>query len=96
MKLKLIGYWLEADANRVYPHPRELVDPLWHPDIRERIAEYLLIGSVFNDSWGYSYCRFEDGPPQKEMGTKELTDGVFVWPEGLHIYGGRKESALDN
>jgi hypothetical protein len=85
MTLKLIGYWIESDADRAYPHPKDLVDPHWHSDIRGKIAEYLLNGAVFNHSWGYSYCRFEDGLHQMKWAPK-LTDGVFVWPEGLHIY----------
>ena len=60
MTLKLIGYWFDPDLEKIYPHPKDLVDPQWHPEIRGKITEYLLHGEVFNSSWGHSYCRFED------------------------------------
>ena len=35
---------------------------------------------------GYSFCRFACGTPDEEMGSIDLYDGVWVWPEGLAHY----------
>jgi len=35
---------------------------------------------------GYSYCRFDCGIPDCEMGSIDLYDGVWVWPQGLVHY----------
>lgn len=94
MTLKLLGYWSEPDCDRMYPDPKDLVDPNWHPDLRERIADYLRRGVFFRGSWGYSNCRFEGGPAPQEMGSKDLTDGMYVWPEGLHVYIARYNVVL--
>ena len=38
---------------------------------------------------GYAACRFPDGPHGREMGCCDLTDGFWLWPEGLWIYVSR-------
>ena len=87
MKLKLLGYWQDKDRPSLqYPHPRDFIDPSWKPELRTKLGKYLKAGELCCGSWGSAYCRFEDGPPSSEMGSGELTDGVYVWPEGLHIY----------
>jgi len=27
-----------------------------------------------------------DGPPDNEMGCRDLSDGLYVWPEGFSVY----------
>ncbi|MEZ4453377.1 MAG: hypothetical protein R3B09_28190 [Nannocystaceae bacterium] len=53
---------------------------------RERICGYLDAASVVRWQPGYSYCRFDDGPPDEAMGSRERSDGVWIWPEGLSVY----------
>ena len=82
----MIGYWQDSEEVGDYPHPRDLVDPTWEAESRQKIVEYLRSGKRFRGSWGYSKCRFDDGRPDCEMGSMELTDGVYAWPEGLAVY----------
>lgn len=86
--LKLIGYWKseDPDAGPAWPHPERLVDWNWHPESRERLIAYLRNAVRLAPYLGYSYCRFRGGPPDSLMGDAEMTDGVWVWPEGLVIY----------
>ena len=77
----LIGYW-HASEDVQFPHPQSLVDPLWEQDRRSQIVSYLNHGSSFLDYMGYSYCRFGCG----NLGSTELTDGTWAWPEGLSHY----------
>jgi hypothetical protein len=82
----MIGYWESSEEKNVYPHPRDLADATWEPGFKVRIVDYLRSGIRFRGSWGYSQCRFNDGRPDEEMGSMELTDGVYAWPEGLAVY----------
>lgn len=84
--LSAIGYWRSDESFIVYPHPKELVDLTWNHDERLAIAAYLKQGISLRGYFGYSYCRFQDGPTEEEMGTDDLTDGVWVWPQGLTHY----------
>ena len=85
--LKLIGYWTDTKYHGMeWIHPKDLVDPKWEFDRRSSIVTYLRSGIFLCAELGYSYCRFEGGPPDCEMGDSELTDGVWVWPKGLAIY----------
>ena len=58
------------------------VDPKWNEDEREMIVGYLKWGLVARAYCGPSMCRFCG----IRNGSLELTDGVFVWPEGLAHY----------
>lgn len=84
--LKMIGYWQEPGEIGELPHPRSFIDSTWEVDLRKKIVDYLRSGIKFRGSWGYSKCRFDDGRPDVEMGSMELTDGVYAWPEGLSVY----------
>ena len=79
--LRLIGYW-KASLRDEYPFPQELLAE-YAPGLGDRIASYLEAGRDFTSYLGYSWCRFGCTDCN---GTKELTDGVWVWPEGLAHY----------
>ncbi len=88
-----VGYWRPLGGNRgddprdyVLPDPRTLVDVNWDSDVRSRIASYLKNGKVLAYGFDYSYCRFRCGVSDTLMGSCDLTDGVWIWPEGLHHY----------
>lgn len=83
--LKAIGYWRTDQVWIPWPHPRELVT-VWDAVTKEAVVEYLNSGIPIRSYLGYSYCRFPDGPPPEEMGNRDLTDGEWVWPEGLAVY----------
>ena len=86
-KLKLVGYWEDEESSRDYPHPRSFVCPGWlSREEKAKVVSYLRSAQICRGSFGFSYCRFEDGPGGKIMGSNELSDGTYIWPEGLWVY----------
>ncbi|MEX0641687.1 MAG: hypothetical protein WD468_03250 [Pirellulales bacterium] len=83
--LKLIGYWTESLQDDQLPLPQELVG-LMSTLVREAVCKYLTAGQPFEVYRGFSWCRFHCGAQGREMGSAELTDGEWVWPEGLVHY----------
>jgi len=44
---------------------------------------------------GHSHCRFDEcSVPDQQMGSRDLTDGTWVWPEGLAHYVEAHEVSL--
>lgn len=84
-RLLLVGYWRSPEEEQ-YPDPRTLVGAGYPPDLRDRICRYLRAGVTSLSYMGYSNCRFSCGVPDHEMGTEDLTDSTWVWPEGLVHY----------
>jgi hypothetical protein len=90
--LKAVGYWRPNDGSEVgqrieLPDPRWLVRRGWRHRDRRRILAYLRAGHTYEQYAGYSYCRFWLClVPPRFMGDSDLTDGVWVWPEGLAHY----------
>jgi hypothetical protein len=89
MPLKLLGYW-KAKFSDSYPCPQELEGELAE-SVREGLASYLenpplLAGTarpVIRQSIGVSWCRYGCGVAN---GSTELSDGVWIWPQGLAHY----------
>lgn len=80
--LKLIGHWIERLDDLRYPPPQELVADFDLP-AREAISTYLDAGVIVARYDGNSWCRFGC---QRFMGGCALTDGEWVWPDGLSHY----------
>ena len=72
------------------PHPREWVrrhsGAAAGPDDAAALAVYLRHGMLESFEFGYSHCRFQCGAPEVQLGCCSLTDGTYVWPEGLAHY----------
>lgn len=81
VRIRLIGYW-RSEAEPHWPDPRDLVDEGWEAGERDRVASYLSTGICPWVQAGISTCRLCDRP----NGSAELTDGVYLWPEGLAHY----------
>lgn len=80
--LRLIGYWIRSLADDEFPPPQELVTE-WDMNLQRRVVEYLNSGTELLHFRGLTWCRcFCDKP----MGSRELTDGKWVWPEDLSHY----------
>ena len=79
-----IGHWHDNPTERSLPHPQALVDWNWEPLRRWRMIHYLRGGRIETEWRGWSYCRV--GCWRLHLGTADLTDGVWVWPEGLAHY----------
>lgn len=80
--LILIGYWNGPGLNSSWPAPEDFVDDRWDPYEREIVADYLTRGHVVRSYMGYSTCRLCG----IDNGDLELTDGTYVWPDGLSHY----------
>jgi hypothetical protein len=81
MPLHLIGYWKNA-LDDAYPFPEELARES-DPDVRDAAASYLDAGALFKQYRGLSTCRFGCADVG---GSRELTDGAWVWPDTLGHY----------
>jgi hypothetical protein len=83
-----IGYWHHfIGEDQILPHPRDLVRQGWvSAEEKARLAAYLRSGETYEGWRGYSDCRFRCGIDDNKMGYRDFTDGVWVWPEGLHHY----------
>lgn len=86
LPLRLLGYWKENGVNDPWIHPKYLVDKNWKIEMRPALLKYLKSGIRIHEMLGYSHCRLSKIIPDEQMGNAELTDGVYVWPEGLPIY----------
>ena len=89
--VRAVGYWRPMIATGAspadsYPDPVGLVSPGWSDGDRERIAAFLRAGRPYAEWRGYSTCRFRCGIDDARMGSRCLTDGEWVWPEGLAHY----------
>jgi hypothetical protein len=82
--LTAVGYW-RSDEQPDLPRPEQFVGTL-QEELRDNLSRYLASGVEFADWMGYSHCRFACGTPDRAMGNRDLTDGVWVWPEGLSHY----------
>lgn len=83
-KLILIGYWHNRDSPN-FPDPAWFVDETWDADERSKVISHLQTATYMPYACGgLSWCRFRCG--EKAMGSREQTDGVYLWPEGLLHY----------
>lgn len=81
LRLTRIGYWVGPRAPG-WPDPRALIDGGWDPEERDDVADYLRRGFVARAFMGKSPCRLCD----LRVGSLELSDGTYLWPEGLAHY----------
>jgi len=81
VRVRLIGYW-RSEADDGWPDPHELIDETWDEQERDRVASYLERGFVPWAALGWSDCRLCG----RANGSAELTDGMYLWPEGLAHY----------
>lgn len=79
--LKPIGFWRSPDEPDL-PDPKESITYTWPASEREQIVDYLEHGRELACYRGFSRCRICDKP----NGSADLTDGVWVWPEGFAHY----------
>lgn len=92
-KVRFLGYWggqvtqdhwTNPDENKGLPNPQDFVDESWDPVARAKVVGYLKAGKEWVAWRGPSWCRFRCG--ERSMGSRCLTDGYFVWPEGFAHY----------
>jgi hypothetical protein len=83
--LKAVGFWITGIGDEKLPAPQELVGVM-PADQRARLVDYVATGMTQASYLGMAWCRFGCGISPLFMGTRDLTDGVWVWPEGLAHY----------
>ena len=80
--LTAVGYWITSlNDDSLFP-PQEFV----RTSLSAGVASYLRSGETYEQYRGLSWCRFQCGISLSEMGSRDLTDGTWVWPEGLAHY----------
>lgn len=65
--------------------PRRIIDVLGCCYYPEQVVRYLEAGHTASSYLGYSICRC-CGATGAALGSRDLTDGIWVWPEGLTHY----------
>jgi hypothetical protein len=80
--LTAVGYWVTSLNDDFLFPPQEFV----RTNLGAGVGSYLRSGEKYEQYRGYSWCRFQCGVPYDEMGSRDLTDGTWVWPEGLAHY----------
>lgn len=83
MMLIRLGYWLGANEPG-WPDVRPFVDETWDSQTRTEVVLHLRQGAVARRYLGYSACRICG----ELVGSLELSDGTYIWPEGLAHYVG--------
>lgn len=80
--LTAVGYWIRSlNDDSLFP-PQEFV----RTSLGTGVVSYLRSGETYEQYRGLSWCRFQCGIASSEMGSRDLTDGTWVWPEGLAHY----------
>ena len=86
-ELIAVGYWHGKGCGcEPFPIPQLLVRDGYVASLRENICRYLDSGVEFHACMGYSFCRFRCGIPDSRMGCRDLSDGHWLWPQGLSHY----------
>ena len=81
--LQLIGYWSGNGESEVYPAAGDFLQESPYPGQQEVVA-YLQNGySMPYITLGYSTCRICG---MDSNGSQDLSDGKYMWPEGLAHY----------
>jgi hypothetical protein len=81
-----VGYWRSPEQPNL-PHPGDFVDTSWDAEERRKVIEYL--DDAYQTpmfSCGPSWCRIGCTDIPEDIGSQELTDGVWLFPEGLVHY----------
>lgn len=79
--MKRVGYW-RSDREPNLPLASHFIDSSWNEMERLMVMEYLKSGKVESSYFGFSFCRI----CEKDNGCVDLTDGEWIWPEGLYHY----------
>jgi hypothetical protein len=79
--VRLLGFWASPGSDGL-PDPGDLVDTGWDADERRWVADYLDRGQIAAEFMGASRCKL----CARVNGSRDLTDGAYLWPEGLAHY----------
>lgn len=80
--MTIIGYWGQNKNDPEWPWPQDYVDEDQSEFFVDVVANYLNQGAFIEQYRGSSWCRICNC----SNGSVELTDGTYVWPNGLAHY----------
>lgn len=80
-----LGFWRSLLEPNL-PDPAWFVKNWQTASKQAKVLQYLRQGQPKIFWMGYSWCRFRCGVATSGMGTADLTDGTYCWPEGLAHY----------
>lgn len=83
-RLLPVGYWRSREQPEL-PDPAAHVDAAWEQEERQAALVYLQSAPACMRFLGYSTCRL-CGQSGAELGDSDLTDGTWIWPQGLAHY----------
>jgi hypothetical protein len=84
--LKRVGYW-KSESEPLLPHPGVLIDEAWDRRERDQVIAYLEASYLSPVFWcGHSWCRFGCPSHSTDLGSADLTDGTWIFPEGFVHY----------
>lgn len=79
---KAIGYW-HSEEQPGLPDPAWFKDNNWDKTEKQAVIDYLKKGETVVEYRGWSWCRFGCSGA---YGSADLTDGTYIYPEGLVHY----------
>lgn len=98
LKLIAIGYWKMQNEQNVplpdFPHPTKFQEDHWNEDEKNLVLNHLKNGVSVRHYRGSSWCRFNCD--EENMGSTCMTDGVYIYPEGLTHYIEKHQVKLPN
>jgi hypothetical protein len=79
-----IGLW-RSELEPYYPHPKQFIDESWDSEEKQDVITRLKNSYALPYPYaGKSWCRFNCG--ETEMGNRDYSDGIYLFPEGLVHY----------
>jgi hypothetical protein len=87
VKLKMIGYWNDEFGS--FPEfitPSVIRNMANYGPFREDVIFYLRSGKISRRCMGFAENRLPGIVPSERLGSQDLTDGEWIWPEGLDAY----------
>jgi len=85
LPLHAIGFWQDS-PDEPLPRPQSLVKTGGFREKIPAITAYLRGGQICASYLGHAQCRFADCAEGSNLGSGELTDGEWAWPDGLPHY----------
>ena len=81
-QLIAIGFWTDR-KHPSWPGQQEFIDPDLDEAESRQVARYLDQGTIVRVWRGWSHCRICG---YDRNGDSDLSDGTYLWPEGLAHY----------
>lgn len=76
-----VGFWF-CPEQPYLPQPKKLIDIYWNAEEKKKVIDHLKNGKVIESYKGWSECRICNC----HNGCQDMTDDVYLWPEGFLHY----------